>query len=129
MSANRLFKVTVAVVLVFVGLLALQPFAKASKPSKANHVYSESKEQALREYQFGERYGQTPKQIAQQQALREYQLGERYGALPQSSIRFTAEQALREYQLGERYGQTPEQFAQQQALREYQLGERYGVIP
>ena len=64
-----------------------------------------------------------------EQALREYQLGERYGVLPEHNVPLSAEQIQREYILGERFGETPQQFTREQALREYWLGERYGQTP
>jgi hypothetical protein len=59
------------------------------------------------------------------QVLREYQLGERYGETSLTS----AEKIQREYLLGERYGVTPQQYTQAQIQREYWLGERYGQTP
>ncbi len=66
---------------------------------------------------------------SKEQALREYQLGERYGVLPQNEALFSADQIHRDYILGEKYGVTPQEYAREQALREYWLGERYGVAP
>ena len=101
MSANRLFILFVAVALVAVIALTTQAaFSQMDSP------YRESPEQAQREYDLGERYGELPQHTAQfspEQLQREYILGERYGVIPQGY----AEQALREYWLGERYGQTP----------------------
>jgi|GEM_PF-1512769 len=64
-----------------------------------------------------------------EQALRDYQLGERYGELPQNVALFSAEQIRRELLMGERYGITPQGYAEKNALREYWLGERYGQTP
>ena len=65
-----------------------------------------------------------------EQALREYVLGERYGALPLPGPAASVEElAQREYEHGERYGVTPRQYASEKALREYWLGERYGQTP
>jgi hypothetical protein len=66
---------------------------------------------------------------SKEQALREYQLGERYGVLPQNIALFSADQIHRDYILGEKYGVTPQEYAREQALREYWLGERYGQAP
>jgi len=66
---------------------------------------------------------------SKEQALREYQLGERYGVLPQNMALFSADQIHRDYILGEKYGVTPQEYAREQALREYWLGERYGQTP
>lgn len=49
-------------------------------------------------------------------AAREYQLGERYGQSPQ---KFTENKAAREFQLGERYGQMPSEFVIDSATRSY----------
>jgi hypothetical protein len=108
MFTNRLFNLTVMAVLVAVGVLAIQQvFVTKAIIPETGGVYTESNEQALREYQLGERYGDLPPHVAQfsaEQVQREYILGERYGVTPQEYIH---EQALREYWLGERYGQTP----------------------
>jgi hypothetical protein len=108
MLPNRLFNLVVAAVLVVVVALAVQQaFATKASVLETGSVYTESVEQALREFQLGERYGETPPDVVQfsaEQIRREYILGERYGVTPQG---YTAEQALREYWLGERYGQTP----------------------
>ena len=108
MFTNRLFNLIVAaVVMVVVALAVQQAFATKAIVPNSNSAYTESKEQALREYQRGERYGEIPSHVA----------------------KFSAEQIRREYILGERYGVTPQQYAHDQALREYWLGERYGQTP
>jgi len=75
--------------------------------------------------------GSTSEGVVQskEQALHEYQLGERYGVLPENINPFSAEQIQREYILGERYGVTPQEYTLEQALREFWLGERYGQTP
>ena len=88
MFTNRLFNMIVATVLVVVVALAIQQaFATKAIAPETGSVYSESKEDALREVQLGERYGVLPDQIAlliaEQKIHREYILGERYGVLPQ----------------------------------------------
>ncbi len=100
MSTYRFFSIAVLAV-----LLATAAFAVRNVVS--NHPYTESKEQSLREYQLGERYGETAG----------------------NSVLFSKEEIQREYMLGERYGVTPAEYARQQALREYWLGERYGQRP
>lgn len=100
MSTYRFFSIAILVV-----LLATAAFAARNVVS--NHAYVESKEQTLREYQLGERYGETGR----------------------NTPLFSKEQIEREYTLGERYGVTPAEYAHQQALREYWLGERYGQRP
>jgi hypothetical protein len=108
MFTNRLFNLILAAVLVVVLALAVQQaFATKAIVQEAGGIYTESKEQALREFQLGERYGELPPHVAE----------------------FSAEQIRREYFLGERYGVTPQGYAEQQALREYWLGERYGQTP
>jgi hypothetical protein len=87
MFTNRLFNLIVAAILVVVvALAAQQAFAtKAIAPETNNH-YTQSKEQALHEYQLGERYGVLPEHVARssaEQIHREYILGERYGVIPQ----------------------------------------------
>jgi hypothetical protein len=105
MFTNRLFNLIVAAVLVVVVALAIQQtFATKAIAPETSVLYSESNEQALREVQLGERYGEFPPHVAQ----------------------FSAEQIRREYLLGERYGVTPQGYAEQQAPREYWLGEKYG---
>jgi hypothetical protein len=91
MFTNRLFNLIVAAILVVVvALAAQQAFAtKAIAPETNNH-YTQSKEQALREYQLGERYGALPEHVARssaEQIHREYILGERYGVIPQQDAR------------------------------------------
>jgi hypothetical protein len=102
MSTNRLL-----VLSAFIALVVTVSFTAHKAFSNANPTYSESKDQALREYKLGERYGESPV----------------------SSAIFSAEQIQREYVLGERYGVTPQQYAHDKALREYWLGERYGQTP
>jgi ABC-type siderophore export system fused ATPase/permease subunit len=102
MSASRLSTLLIAVVLV-----AIVVFTAQQAISNANPTYRESKDQALREYS----------------------LGERYGGLPEGSTLFSVERIRREYVLGERYGALPQEYTHQQALREYWLGERYGQTP
>ena len=108
MFTNRLFNLIVtAVIVVVVALAVQQAFAMKAIVQEIGGAYTESKEQALREFQHGERYGEVPPHVAQ----------------------FSAEQIRREYILGERYGVTPQGNAEQQALREYWLGEKYGQTP
>jgi Tfp pilus assembly protein PilV len=110
MSANRLFKVTLAVVLVIVGLLALQPFAKATVASTANQADGQSRAQALLNYNLSERYGDVPQALlnsAAEQAAHEYRMHEWYGDVPQALLQSAAEQAAHEYRMRERYGETP----------------------
>ena len=108
MFKNRLFNlIIIAVSMAVIALAAQQAFAKKAIVPDTKSVYAESKEQAHREVQLGERYGETPQNAALlsvAQVQREYTLGERYGVTPQEYAR---EQALREYWLGERYGQRP----------------------
>jgi hypothetical protein len=104
MFTNRLFNLIAAAVFVVIVSLAVQrTFATKAIVPNSNSAYTESREQALREVQLGERYGELPL--------------------------FSAEQIRREYILGERYGETPQEYALDQALREYWLGERYGQTP
>ena len=102
MSASRLSTLLVAILLV-----ATVAFMVQKAISNANPTFIESKEQVLREYE----------------------LGERYGVLPESFAMFSAEQIQREYILGERYGVTSQEYVNQQTRREYWLGERYGQTP
>jgi hypothetical protein len=96
MFTNRLFNLIVAAVLVVVVALAVQQaFATKAIAPETNNLYTQSKEQALREYQ----------------------LGERYGLLPEHVARFSAEQIKREYILGERYGVLPQQYARNKSYR------------
>jgi hypothetical protein len=108
MFTNRLFNLILAAVLVVVIVLAAQhAFATKAIVPETSGVYTESNEQALREFQLGERYGEFPPHVAQFSAVpirREFLLGERYGVTPQG---YAEQQALREYWLGEKYGQTP----------------------
>ena len=108
MFTNRLFNLIIsAVVVVLVALIAQQAFATKAIVPEPGGVYTESNEQALHEFQLGERYGESPPNVApfsDGQIHREYILGERYGVTPQG---FAEQQALRQYWLGERYGQTP----------------------
>ena len=127
MFTNRLFNLIVAIALVAVIALTAQ-----AAFSQMNSTYRESKEQAQREYELGERYGEISGYIdgfSPERIQREYVLGERYGETPPHVAQFSTEQLRREYILGERYGVTPQEYAQQQALREYWLGERYGQTP
>jgi len=108
MFTNRLFNLIVAAVLVVVVALAVQQaFATKAIVPETGAVYTESKEETLRETLLGERYGELPPHVAP----------------------FSAEQIHREYLLGERYGVTPQGYAKQQALRAYWLGEKYGQTP
>ncbi len=102
MSNNRMYYLFVVI-----ALAAVIAFTARAALATSGSAYHQSAEQVLREYQLGERYGETPPHVAQ----------------------FSAEQIRREYILGERYGVTPQGYAEQQALREYWLGERYGQIP
>jgi hypothetical protein len=135
MFTNRLFKVTIVVVLVVVGLLALQPFAKASETPKANPAASQSDQQALHEYRLTERYGEVPASLAQisaEQAAHENRLREWYGDVPQNLAQITAEQAAHNYNLSERYGEVPQALVKspaEQAAHEYRMTEWYGDIP
>ena len=130
MFTNRLFNLSIAAVFVVVVALEVQQafVTKAIVPLTSG-VYTQSKEQALREYELGERYGETPVHVAifgPEQIRRDHFLGDRYGETPQE---YASEQTLREYWLGERYGVTPQEYSEQQILREYWLGERYGQTP
>ena len=108
MFKNRLFNLIIAAVFIVIVALGIQQvFATKAIVPETGGVYTESNEQALREAQLGERYGELPSHVA----------------------RFSAEQIHREYILGERYGVTPQGYAHEQALREYWLGERYGQTP
>lgn len=102
MTTNRLFTLLVAIALLTVIAVTVQ----AALPAVGS-TYQQSKEEAQREYELGERYGQIPPLVVQ----------------------FSAEEIAREYLLGERYGVTPQDYAMEQALREYWLGERYGQTP
>ena len=102
MSTNRLFTLLVAIALLAVIAITVQ----AAIP-QVGSTYQQSKEEAQRENELGERYGEAPEQVAS----------------------FSTVQLDREAVLGERYGVTPQQFAKQQILREYWLGERYGQTP
>ena len=105
MFTNRLFNLLVAAVLVAVVALAIQQaFATKAIAPEAHNIYSQSKEEALRDYQLGERYGVLPEQIA----------------------RFSPEQLHREYILGERYGVMPQQYAHNKSYRS-PLDECYDV--
>jgi hypothetical protein len=71
MFTNRLFNLIVVAVLVVVVVLAVQQaFATKAIAPEANNPYTQSKEQALREYQLGERYGVTPHQYALNKSYR-----------------------------------------------------------
>jgi hypothetical protein len=91
MFTNRLFNLIVAAVFVVVVVLAAQQaFASKAIAPETDNVYSESKEDALGEYQLGERYGVLPEHVARfsaEQINREYILGERYGVMPQQDAR------------------------------------------
>ena len=102
MSASRL-----SILFVVILLVATFAFMAQKAISNANPTFIESKEQVLREYELGERYGETPGSFAM----------------------FSAEQIHRESVLGERYGVTPQEYVQQLTRREYWLGERYGQTP
>jgi hypothetical protein len=96
MFTNRLFNLIVAAVLVVVvALVVQQAFATKAIAPETNNPYTQSKEQALRESQ----------------------LGERYGVLPEDVARFSAEQINREYILGERYGVMSQQYARNKSYR------------
>lgn len=108
MFTNRLFNLIIAAVLIVIVAFGIQQvFATKAIVPETGGVYTESNEQARREFQLGERYGEGPPSVAQ----------------------FSAEQIRQEYILGERYGVTPQRYAHEQALREYWLGERYGQTP
>ena len=105
MFINRFSKIVVLLVVVAVALVTASFVTNQVKTYRSSYI--ESKAQILREYQLGERYGESPLHVAQfsaEQIRREYILGERYGVTPQE---YTHEQALREYWLSEKYGQTP----------------------
>jgi hypothetical protein len=105
MFTQRLFKVTVAVMLVVAGLLAVRPFAKASAvPSSSGS----SNEQAAYEYHMHERYGETvPEEllarVAALKAAHEYRMHEWYGeSVPEDLLaRVAAIKAARENRLRE----------------------------
>jgi len=101
MSTNRLFTLSIALVIVAAIAFTTQSFLLAPE-----RTYQESTDQILRDYDLGERYGEMPQNTAEQ-ILHEYLLGERYGETPESITGFSAQQTLREYWLGERYGVTP----------------------
>ncbi len=130
MSTNRLFNLSILIVLLaVVGFAVREVVGATAILADTKRTYIESNEQALRDYQLGERYGEIPSYIAEfsaEQIRRAYLLGERYGVTPDNQSK---EQALLEYQSGERYGETPQEYAYKQILREYWLGERYGQIP
>jgi hypothetical protein len=100
MSTHRLFNLIVVLALAAIVALTLQ------SAFSRNGSDLESKQQLQREYDLGERYGETP-----------------------LHAEFSAAQIHREYILGERYGVTPQDYAQKKILREYWLGERYGQTP
>jgi len=85
MFKNRLFNLMITAVSIAVVALAIQQAlaTKAIVPDTKG-VYTESKGQALREDQLGERYGVLPQNalFSAEQIHREYILGERYGVLP-----------------------------------------------
>ena len=88
MFTNRLFNLIVAAVLVVVvALVVQQAFTTKAIAPETHSIYSQSKEDALRDHQLGERYGVLPDQLAElileQKIHREYILGERYGVMPQ----------------------------------------------
>ena len=71
MFTNRLFNLIVAAVfMVVVVLVAQQAFASKAVAPETDNVYSESKEDALRAYQLGERYGVMPQQDARNKSYR-----------------------------------------------------------
>jgi hypothetical protein len=59
-----------------------QTVPDASVQSVMNYIRLHSNDLSLREYDLGERYGETPQRYTLEQALREYLLGERYGQTP-----------------------------------------------
>jgi hypothetical protein len=77
MSTNRISKVVLVLLALAVVLVSVSFVAHSSDRS---HVAFHG--DAAREFQLGERYGQTPQEYAEQQAAREYWLGERYGQRP-----------------------------------------------
>jgi len=83
MSTNRLL-----VVLAVIALIVTVSFTAQKAFSNANSTYN-----------------------AKETAPREYELGERYGESPESSAMFRAENIQREFSLGERYGVTPQEYA------------------
>jgi len=133
MSTKRLFVLSVVLALVALAVFtARAAVASAIVVMGADGTFNETLEEALREFQLGERYGELPgdtEGFSPEQIQREYNLGERYGEIPHGIAGFSAEQIWRAYWLGERYGQTPQQYIREQALREYWLGERYGQTP
>jgi hypothetical protein len=72
MSTNRLFNMIVAAVLVIVVALVIQQaFATKAIAPETHNIYSQSKEDALRDYQLGERYGVMPQQYYRNKFLDE----------------------------------------------------------
>jgi len=59
-----------------------QTVPDAAVQSVMNYIRLHGNDLSLREYDLGERYGETPQQYTQEQVLREYLLGERYGVTP-----------------------------------------------
>ena len=61
MFKNRLFNLIIAAVLIAIVALGIQQvFATKAIVPETGGVYTESNEQALREFQLGERYGEFP---------------------------------------------------------------------
>jgi hypothetical protein len=83
MFTNRFTKIVVAIIVVAFALVSASMIPAGSTSVSV----VESKEQSLREYRLGERYGVLPEQnawlIAEQKIQREYILGERYGVTTQ----------------------------------------------
>jgi hypothetical protein len=135
MFTNRLFKVTIVVVLVVVGLLVLQPFAKASEAPNANPAASQSDQQAQHEYRLTERYGEVPQSLVlsnADQAAHDYRMTEWYGDIPQALVLSAAEQAAHAFRMTEWYGDIPQALVKspaEQAAHEYRMTEWYGDIP
>lgn len=73
MSSNRISKIVLVLLALAVVLVSV---SFATRSHVALH------ENAVREFQLGERYGQTPQEYSREQAAREVWLGERYGQTP-----------------------------------------------
>jgi len=97
MSGKRVLQITIGIALVLAALLVVPPVVKASEVSSAN-------QQAVRQYQLAERYGESAQPIVSQQVQRLEQFGERYGQVAEPLI---TPQLLHLSEMGERYGETP----------------------
>jgi hypothetical protein len=81
MFTNRISKIVLVLLALAVVLVSVS-FATYS--SDRSHVAFHGN--AAREYQLGERYGQSPQQFTENKAAREFQLGERYGQIPSELV-------------------------------------------